>query len=128
MSDLKIQAVGDKVVAIALKPQKIDMGDSNLVLPENASGHKPQLYLHVLSAGEDVKGIEKDDVIIAHPNGGQLVILDQYFAKILCYGEIYGVLKDHEVTAEDYQEFIPKQPKEESRIVTPEGGIIPGRK
>lgn len=126
MSDLSIQAVEDKIVAIALIPQKIEI-ESEIVLPDNASGHKPQLYLHVLSVGNKVEGIDPGDVIVCHPNGGQLVILDNYMSKVMAVQEIYGVIKDHEFTEDDYQKFIPKAKDEKKIITLGDGKVIPGR-
>jgi len=117
MTDLNIKAVDDKVIGIALKPRQLTLPESKIVLPTDAI--KPQMYVKVLSAGEKVTTIKEGDVVICHPNGGQLAIFENYMCKILGYGEIYGVLEGEEVNEDDYQVFSPKAPEEASRIVRP---------
>ena len=117
MTDLSIKAVDDKVIGIALKPRQLSLPDSKIVLPTDAI--KPQMYVKVLSVGEKVENIKEGDVIVCHPNGGQLSILENYMCKILTYGEIYGVLEGEEVSEDDYQVFSPKAPEEKNRIVRP---------
>lgn len=117
MTDLDIKAVDDKVIGIALKPRKLTLPDSKIVLPTDAI--KPQLYVKVISVGEKITTIKEGDVVLCHPNGGQTTILENYMCKILGYGEIYGFISGDDVTMEDYQVFSPRIPKEENRIVRP---------
>jgi len=121
MTDLNIKAVDDKIIGIALKPRQLKLQDSKIVLPTDAI--KPQLYVKVLSVGEKIETVKKGDVVVCHPNGGQVTILDSYMCKVLCYGEIYGVLNDEAVDEDEYQTFTPNAPKKENRIVRPNGRI-----
>lgn len=79
--------------------------------------------MKVISVGEDVKTVKKDDVIVVHPNAGMLTIFDTYMCKVVTDGEVYGVLSNEEVSEDEYQVFMAK-PKEENRIVTPGGASM----
>ena len=109
-----------------LKPRPVDLGEnSSIVLPEAAI--KPQMYVEVLSVGDEINGIEVGDVVLVPPQAGLVVLLDEFQCKILMKPEILGVFKNFEIEEDDRQTFIPEV-KEEKKILTlNDGQVIPGR-
>jgi len=85
-----IQAVKDKIIAIVVRETKTT--ESGLIIPETAN-KEPQGYGEVVSVGEEIKTIEKGDLVLFHKQGGQDIILDGKIIKVLGYGEIYGIVK-----------------------------------
>lgn len=132
MSELNVQAVGNKIIVKVLKPRLVET-KGKIVLPENTqAAAKPQLYGEIMSIGEEVKeGIfEVGDTIVFHPNGGQDMVLENNVCKVLMYEEVYGIesrkVDKDEKTPEN--EFLTIFPEESSRIITPEfGGIKEGK-
>jgi len=84
-----MQAVKDKVFVKLLKQEMLTKG--GLVIPETVR-KEPQKYGTVLSVGNDVKEILRNDVVMFHDRGGQIVMIDEEEYRILTDGEVYGVV------------------------------------
>lgn len=87
---MKIQGVKDKLVCSIIEQEKVTEG--GLFIPETAT-KDPQLTCKVISVGEEVKGIEADDIIFCHRSGGMDIMFKNQIMKILKFDEVYCVLK-----------------------------------
>lgn len=87
-----IDAKKDKIVTEVLIKGKTSGG---LILPEVAS--EPQGYGRIISCGEDVTSFAEGDVIVHHPNGGMLVVLENKMLRVLKEEEVYGILTDEDI-------------------------------
>lgn len=85
-----ILAVEDKVVVEETQPENTT--DGGIIIPDGVK-QLPQCYGIVLSTGPDVNNISKGDVIMFHPNGGQVIIHNGKIGRVLSISEIYGVVK-----------------------------------
>ena len=87
-----IQAIDDKVVAEEISSEEIQTS-GGIIIPTNVK-MEPQKYGKVISVGEKIETIKADDIIVFHPAGGQVMMLNGIIMRVLMYNEIYGVLKE----------------------------------
>jgi co-chaperonin GroES (HSP10) len=83
-----IQAIKDKVVVQEIKTENVTEG--GIILPSDVK-QEPQLFCKVISFGEDVKGLNVDDVILCHRNAGMAIMVKREIYKVLKYDEIYAI-------------------------------------
>jgi len=69
--------------------------ESGLFIPETATG-QPQKYGKVISVGQDVKEVSVGDTIMFLPKMGMDIIVDRKIYKVLCFEDIYGIVKETE--------------------------------
>ena len=98
---MEIVAVEDKVIVEEIRidpPEK--KSDGGIIIPTSDSDSRvkqePQVFGKVVSVGDDVKGIVKDDIIVGARHGGQAFIWQDKIYKTYMLGEIYGVIKESE--------------------------------
>lgn len=87
-----IYAINDHVVVAEISNE--EMATSGGIIIPASIKMEPQKYGKVTSVGEKVTNIQKDDIIVFHPSGGQAIILNGVICRVLKNDEIYGVLKD----------------------------------
>jgi len=89
MEELKnLTAVEDKVIVEEINPTQTEGG---IIIPEGVK-QLPQAYGKVLSAGPSVEGIKAGDMIMCHPNGGQVIIHEKKICRVLQVNEVYGIV------------------------------------
>lgn len=88
-----VQAVNDKIVVEVLKEDEKTEG--GIIIPSTAE-KDPQGYGRVISIGEDISTIQEGDILLFAKFGGQDMMIERRILKVLCYGEIYGILKQVE--------------------------------
>lgn len=91
-----IQAVKDKV-AVEILDSLETTTEGGIVIPETVTQNSPFKVGKVLSYGNEVADsieIKVGDIIAFAKFGGQDIILNNKIIKILCLGEIYGVIKE----------------------------------
>lgn len=86
-----LQGVTDKVVVEIVKES--DMTEGGLFIPDTVK-KSPHSTGKVLSVGNKVEEIKVGDIILFAQFGGQATFLGSKEIRILCTGEIYGILKD----------------------------------
>lgn len=67
--------------------------ESGLFIPETATG-TPQKYGKVISVGQDVKEVSVGDTIMFLPKMGMDIIVDRKIYKVLCFEDIYGIVRE----------------------------------
>lgn len=88
-----LQGVSDKVVVEILKDN--DITDGGIIIPDTVK-KSPHSTGRVLSIGNKVEEIQVGDIVLFAQFGGQATFLGPKEIRVLCFGEIYGVLKDIE--------------------------------
>lgn len=88
-----IQAVKDKV-AVELLNYVEDTTEGGIVIPQTVSQNSSHRFGKVISIGNEVSEISSGDIIAFAKFGGQDIIMNNVIIKILCLGEIYGVIKE----------------------------------
>lgn len=88
-----IQAVKDKV-AVELLNHVEDTTEGGIVIPQTVSQNSSYRFGKVISIGNEVSEISSGDIIAFAKFGGQDIIMNNVIIKILCLGEIYGVIKE----------------------------------
>lgn len=86
-----LQGVNDKIVVEVLKDSEVT--DGGIIIPDTVK-KVPHATGKVLSIGNKVEEIQIDDIILFAQFGGQATFLGSKEIRVLCFGEIYGVLKD----------------------------------
>lgn len=93
--DIQISAIKDKIIAEVISEAEIVSNELLIVLPEGTQS--PQIYLKVLSVGEEVDRIKCGDIIVAHQRAGQdLLIGGKKLLKCIMENEAYGIIKSKE--------------------------------
>lgn len=86
-----IKAIGDKVVVRLLKRE---MSKGGILLPVNSAD--PQGYGKVVSIGEEVRGIDVDNIVVFHVRAGMDMLMEKNVMRTLKRDEIYGILTDED--------------------------------
>ena len=86
-----INAIKDKVVVQILTREKTKSG---LIIPDAVQ--EPQAFCKVISVGNEVKNIKKNNIVVCHMRAGMDVLIDKDLIKVLKEDEIYGILTDKE--------------------------------
>ena len=84
-----IDAIKDKVVVKLLTREKTKSG---LIIPDAVT--EPQAFCKIISVGDEVKYVKKNDIVVCHMRAGMDVLIDKDLIKVLKEDEIYGVLTD----------------------------------
>lgn len=86
-----LQAVKDKVVVEILKDQEVT--DGGIIIPDTVK-KSPHSTGKVVSIGNEVEEVKGNDIVIFAQFAGQATFLGTKEIRVLCLGEIYGVIKD----------------------------------
>ncbi len=86
-----LQGVSDKIVVEVLKDNEVT--DGGIITPDTVK-KSPHSTGKVLSVGNKVEEVQVGDTILFAQFGGQATFLGIWQIRVLCFGEIYGVLKD----------------------------------
>lgn len=108
-----IEAKNEHVVVMSLERQKTSGG---LIIP--AVGVDPQSYGRVISVGDEVKSYKKEDIIIFHTNGGQVIVFEDKMLRVLKENEIYGVLTDTNMLS-TLEEITLGDMSKQTKVITP---------
>lgn len=91
----EIKAVNDHVIVKEIVKEE-EKTESGIIIPQTVRV-EPQKTGKVISVGEDVKKIKKDDMVMFHQSGGQAIILNGEVLRVLKKNEIYGVIVEQEI-------------------------------
>lgn len=86
-----IDAVKDKVIAKVLKKEEKTQG--GLIIPEEFSS-ETHAFGEVVSVGDEVAGIHRNDTIVFHVRAGQDLLINRENFKCLTFNEIYGKMRE----------------------------------